>query len=379
MAQVTVEHIVKKFGNVAAVDDVSLSIPDGAFVILVGPSGCGKTSLLRLLAGLEDATSGRIFIGDRDVTRVHPRERDIAMVFQSYALYPHMSVRRNMSFALELKNVGRGEIERRVAAAADILGIRHLLDRQPKQLSGGQRQRVALGRAIVREPSVFLFDEPLSNLDAKLRTAMRGELIRLHKRLGTTVVYVTHDQVEAMTMGQIVVVMKDGAVQQSGAPLDIYREPQNLFVAEFIGSPAMNLLPGRIDPARHHIVADGEILRLPFDESRFAASDAVRSEIIIGIRPEHLAIESAALEAGAAEIEGLVEVVEPLGAETMVEFNCRGTRIMSRIAGDILPTVGEALRLRAELRRFYYFDKASGRRIGSAYRTHAESQTPTRA
>jgi multiple sugar transport system ATP-binding protein len=364
MAQVTVEHIVKKFGNVAAVDDVSLSIPDGAFVILVGPSGCGKTSLLRLLAGLEDATSGRIFIGDRDVTRVHPRERDIAMVFQSYALYPHMSVRRNMSFALELKNVGRGEIERRVAAAADILGIPHLLDRQPKQLSGGQRQRVALGRAIVREPSVFLFDEPLSNLDAKLRTAMRGELIRLHKRLGTTVVYVTHDQVEAMTMGQIVVVMKDGAVQQSGAPLDIYREPQNLFVAEFIGSPAMNLLPGRIDPARRHIVADGEILRLPFDESRFAASDAVRSEIIIGIRPEHLAIESEALEAGAAEIEGLVEVVEPLGAETMVEFNCRGTRIMSRIAGDILPTVGETLRLRAELRRFYYFDKASGRRIG---------------
>ena len=225
MAQVRIENIVKRFGSVLAVNDVSLDIPDGAFVILVGPSGCGKTTLLRLLAGLEEASGGRLWIDEQDVTRVHPRERNIAMVFQSYALYPHMSVRRNMSFALELKKVARAEIDRRVEAAAEILSIGRLLDRQPKQLSGGQRQRVALGRAIVREPSVFLFDEPLSNLDAKLRTAMRGELIRLHKRLGTTIVYVTHDQVEAMTMGEMVVVMKDGVVQQSGSPMEIYRSP----------------------------------------------------------------------------------------------------------------------------------------------------------
>jgi multiple sugar transport system ATP-binding protein len=368
MAQVSIENIVKKFGNVTAVDNVSLEIPDGSFVILVGPSGCGKTTLLRLLAGLEDATSGRILIGDKDVTRVHPRERDIAMVFQSYALYPHMSVRRNMSFALELKKVAASEIERRIAIASDILGIPQLLDRQPKQLSGGQRQRVALGRAIVREPAVFLFDEPLSNLDAKLRTAMRGELIRLHKRLGTTIVYVTHDQVEAMTMGQIVVVMKDGVVQQYGTPLDIYREPQNLFVAEFIGSPAMNFLPGRIDAARHHIVGDSGTIRLPFDEKRFAASgSAANSEIVIGIRPEHLTIEAEARDLpGSIHMEGLVEVVEPLGAETIVEVNCPGGSVLARVKGDIVPSVGQKLRLGADLARFYYFDKATGRRLGQA-------------
>ncbi|MDB6085404.1 MAG: carbohydrate transporter ATP-binding protein family [Gammaproteobacteria bacterium] len=365
MAQVTVENIVKKFGSVTAVDDVSLKIPDGAFVILVGPSGCGKTSLLRLLAGLEDATSGRILIGDKDVTRVHPRERDIAMVFQSYALYPHMSVRRNMSFALELRKVAAAEIERRVAGAADILGIGHLLDRQPKQLSGGQRQRVALGRAIVREPAVFLFDEPLSNLDAKLRTAMRGELIRLHKRLGTTVVYVTHDQVEAMTMGEIVVVMKDGAVQQAGAPLDIYRDPENLFVAEFIGSPSMNLLRGRADPGQRRVVSDQGGLHLPFDGTLGGERPSASREMVIGIRPEHLSIGPGPA-AGEVALEGVVEVVEPLGAETMVEFNCSGVRILARITGDVLPAVGETLRLCAELRRFYFFDAATGERIPPA-------------
>ncbi len=243
MSDVRIRDITKKFlGGFTAVDKVSLDIPSGKFVVLVGPSGCGKTTLLRLIAGLEEANSGQIWIGDRDVTDVHPRERDIAMVFQSYALYPHMSVRRNMGFALEIKKVPADEIARRIQGASELLGIGKLLDRQPRQLSGGQRQRVALGRAIVRDPAVFLFDEPLSNLDAKLRASMRSELIKLHKRLGSTIVYVTHDQVEAMTMGQLVVVMKDGVIQQVGTPLEVYRNPKNVFVAEFIGSPAMNLV-----------------------------------------------------------------------------------------------------------------------------------------
>ena len=308
MARVKIENVVKRFGRVTAVNDVSLDIPDGAFVILVGPSGCGKTTLLRLLAGLEEASSGKLWIGDRDVTRVHPRERNIAMVFQSYALYPHMSVRRNMSFALELKKVPSAEIERRVGVAAEILGIESLLDRQPKQLSGGQRQRVALGRAIVREPLVFLFDEPLSNLDAKLRTAMRGELIRLHKRLGTTIVYVTHDQVEAMTMGQVVVVMKDGIVQQSGAPMDIYHSPHNIFVAEFIGSPAMNFLPGRIDVSRRAAVSDDEVVSIPVADSVVDAINASNTtKIVIGIRPEHLAVVKESDHGGdACRLDGIV-------------------------------------------------------------------------
>jgi multiple sugar transport system ATP-binding protein len=365
MAQVRIENIVKRFGSVLAVNDVSLDIPDGAFVILVGPSGCGKTTLLRLLAGLEEASGGRLWIDEQDVTRVHPRERNIAMVFQSYALYPHMSVRRNMSFALELKKVARAEIDRRVEAAAEILSIGSLLDRQPKQLSGGQRQRVALGRAIVREPSVFLFDEPLSNLDAKLRTAMRGELIRLHKRLGTTIVYVTHDQVEAMTMGEMVVVMKDGVVQQSGSPMEIYRSPDNIFVAEFIGSPAMNFIAGRIDVPKQSAIGDDNVIEIPVGDSILRTiGKAARPEVVIGIRPEHLTVASPS-DSGrhALRIECTVEVVEPLGAETMVEVNCRGKRLLSRIKGDTLPTVGEKLILYADRDRFFYFDKETGRRL----------------
>jgi ABC-type sugar transport system ATPase subunit len=351
---------------VTAVNNVSLDIPDGSFVVLVGPSGCGKTTLLRLLAGLEDATGGRLLIGGRDVTRVHPRERDIAMVFQSYALYPHMSVRRNLSFALELKQVPEKEIERRVGIASEILGIGTLLNRQPKQLSGGQRQRVALGRAIVREPSVFLFDEPLSNLDAKLRTAMRGELIKLHKRLGTTIVYVTHDQVEAMTMGQMVVVMKDGIVQQYGAPMEIYRNPRNLFVAEFIGSPAMNFLSGRFDILKRQALSTGGVFELPLDERMIrAAGTAVAGDIVIGIRPEHLTVAIEGSESkGDIHFEGTVEVVEPLGAETIIEVNCRGVGLLARVKGEILPEVGQTLNLRAESDHFYYFDKESGERVG---------------
>ncbi len=351
----------KTFGPVVAVNDVTLEIPEGAFAILVGPSGCGKTTLLRMIAGLEEVSAGAIHIAERDVTWIPARERDLAMVFQSYALYPHMSVRRNLSFALELKKLPGAEIERRINAVADILGIRDLLERRPKQLSGGQRQRVALGRAIVREPAVFLFDEPLSNLDAKLRTAMRSELIKLHKRLRTTIVYVTHDQIEAMTMGEIVVVMKDGVIQQQGTPLDIYRDPANLFVAEFIGSPAMNFLPGSFDPARDEAIVLRGAGRLRIDPALGRAVAAAKGNVVFGIRPEHLLL--AAPAGGATTLEGLVEVVEPLGAETIVEVSLGGEPLTARIKGDVLPQVGRTLPLHIEPRNIYAFDAGTGQRI----------------
>lgn len=366
MAEVSLENIVKRFGNVKAVNSVSIDIPDGAFVILVGPSGCGKTTLLRLLAGLETATEGRITIGGRDVTNVHPRERDIAMVFQSYALYPHMSVRRNMAFALELKKVSPDEIGRRVSMASELLGISSLLDRRPKELSGGQRQRVALGRAIVREPAVFLFDEPLSNLDAKLRTAMRSELIKLHNRLGTTIVYVTHDQVEAMTMGQLVVVMKDGVVQQAGSPLEIYHNPQNAFVAEFIGSPAMNFLTGRVVKERKEISVGEGVFSIPLPDGAFA--DLARidgSEIVVGVRPEHLNIGGRPVEGLGPVVmsKGAIEVVEPLGAETITEVKCQGLSLIVRLSGERLLKIGEPVTLTAGINRFFFFDRITGKRL----------------
>ena len=356
MAGIRIENVHKAFGKVAAVAGVSLKIPDGAFVILVGPSGCGKTTLLRLLAGLEEVSEGRLFIGDSEVTATPARDRDIAMVFQSYALYPHMTVRRNLSFALELRKLPQAEIERRVATAAQILGIGELLERRPKQLSGGQRQRVALGRAIVREPSAFLFDEPLSNLDAKLRTSMRSELIKLHKRLGTTIVYVTHDQVEAMTMGELVVVMKDGVIQQQGAPLEIYNDPVNRFVAEFIGSPAMNFFDGAVEPASGRVVAaNGLELRLP---PGLAEDDPV----VFGLRPEHLALE---VRPGFQSLDGVIEVTEPLGAETIVEVNVRGTSLTARLRGEQVPVAGSSIRLHVDPARLYLFHRDSGQRLGA--------------
>jgi multiple sugar transport system ATP-binding protein len=357
MAGIRIDSVRKTFGKVDAVAGVSLDIPDGAFVILVGPSGCGKTTLLRLLAGLEEVTSGHLFIGDAEVTETPARDRDIAMVFQSYALYPHMNVRRNLSFALELRKIAQEEIDRRVGLAADILGISHLLDRRPKQLSGGQRQRVALGRAIVREPAAFLFDEPLSNLDAKLRSSMRSELIKLHKRLGTTIVYVTHDQVEAMTMGELVVVMKDGVIQQQGAPLEIYNNPVNLFVAEFIGSPAMNFLRGTAEGGR--VMAPGG-LSLPLPREVPAEAD-----FVVGLRPEHLAVEP---QAGFQPLDSRVEVVEPLGAETIVEISVASATssaatLTARIRGETVPAVGSALRFHIDPARLYLFDRKTGDRL----------------
>ncbi len=321
MSGVQLEKLSKRFGDRVIVKEVTIDVADGEFLVLVGPSGCGKTTTLRMLAGLEDATGGAIRIGDRDVTNLAPRLRNVAMVFQSYALYPHKTVRENMEFALKLAKLPRPEIAARVNAAADILGLAEMLNAKPKTLSGGQRQRVALGRAIVREPDVFLFDEPLSNLDAKLRNAMRSELVRLHHRLGATMIYVTHDQVEAMTMGDRIVVMNDGIVQQIGKPLEVYDDPANLFVAGFIGTPAMNIIGRSV----LGFEIGGRTMSLP--EGHPATSSAAA---FVGVRPEHLRIEPKPSKMPGT---GRVVAIEHLGPETIVEIDadagaliCRGPR-----------------------------------------------------
>ncbi|MFL5170487.1 MAG: ABC transporter ATP-binding protein, partial [Microvirga sp.] len=320
MAGVEIRNVRKAFGATQVIHGVSIDIVDGEFVILVGPSGCGKSTLLRMIAGLENISGGEIRIGERVVNNVPPKERDIAMVFQNYALYPHMTVADNMGFSLKLRKAPKSEIDARVKRAAEILGLIPLLERYPRQLSGGQRQRVAMGRAIVRDPQVFLFDEPLSNLDAKLRVAMRAEIKELHQRLQTTTVYVTHDQIEAMTMADKIVVMHDGVVEQIGAPLELYDRPVNLFVAGFIGSPAMNFVDAtlrRADGSAVAVAADGTQLPVPPD---VAGQDG--QPIVYGIRPEHLEFVPAG--------QGLsvdVVVVEPTGAETLVVSRLAGTEI----------------------------------------------------
>src|SRR5436190_798285 len=311
MAEIEIEHVSKVFaGDVYAVNDVSLRIDDGEFMVLVGPSGCGKSPLLRSIAGLEEVSAGRIVIGGRDVTDAAPRDRDIAMVFQSYALYPHMTVRQNLGYGLKVRKTAKDETARRVEEVARMLGLEELLDRRPAALSGGQRQRVAMGRAIVREPAAFLLDEPLSNLDAKLRTTMRAELSRLHERLGVTTVYVTHDQVEAMTLGQRVAVLRDGVVQQFDAPQELFRRPVNLFVAAFIGSPAMNLVGARVDGDRVHFA--GHSLPLP---ARVPAGD-----VVLGLRPSAFELEGPRTDPELARISVDAEVVEELGDEAIVTF-----------------------------------------------------------
>src|SRR6516164_9365391 len=295
MAKVLLEQVSKQFGNVLAVNNVTLDVPDRQFTVLVGPSGCGKTTCLRLIAGLEESTAGNIYIGERLVNDVAPKDRDIAMVFQNYALYPHMTVYDNMAFGLRLRKYPRPEIDRRVKEAAEMLGIQELLKRKPRQLSGGQRQRVALGRAIVRHPRVFLFDEPLSNLDAKLLVQMRVELKKLHDRLGTTAIYVTHDQVEAMTLGDRVVVMKDGLVQQVGEPLELYNNPANKFVAGFIGSPSMNFASVTVTEANGSLIVEnaGLCIKLPVETAQRLRGHIGR-EITLGVRPEDLTVASSA-------------------------------------------------------------------------------------
>ena len=357
MASVTISAVKKRFGDVQVLHGVDIAIPDSSFTVLVGPSGCGKSTLLRMIAGLENISDGEVRIGDRVVNLVPPKARDIAMVFQNYALYPHMTVRDNMAFSLALAKTPLDEINQRVGKAAAILGLDTLLERFPRQLSGGQRQRVAMGRAIVRNPQVFLFDEPLSNLDAKLRVAMRTEIKELHQRLRTTSIYVTHDQIEAMTMADQIVVMHDGRIEQIGSPLDLYDHPANHFVAGFIGSPAMNFVAGTVrgGAAAHLEAADGARLPLPGDTR---ASDGMA--VIYGIRPEHLDMADNDDSTGfAAE----VVVVEPTGSETQVFVRLGAQEIVAvfRERHEFKP--GQKVRLRPRGPLAHLFDPTSGQRI----------------
>ena len=357
VAKVQLENLTKKFGPVTAVNDVTLEIPDKQFTVLVGPSGCGKTTCLRLVAGLEEATGGNIYIGDRRVNDVPPKDRDIAMVFQNYALYPHMSVYDNMAFGLRLRKYPKSEIDRRVKEAADLLGIEGLLHRKPKQLSGGQRQRVALGRAIVRDPQVFLMDEPLSNLDAKLRVHTRAEIKKLHARLQTTTIYVTHDQVEAMTMGDRIVVMHDGVVQQTDTPLNLYGKPANLFVAGFIGSPAMNFLPGRLTQRDSKVEVDAGAFRLPVPEDiAREAREWVGKEIIFGIRPEDIQDRALWRDAPAEwTVRALVDVHEPLGSDIILYLSAGDQSVIARVDAHSEAQMGRPVDVVFNMRKMHLF------------------------
>jgi multiple sugar transport system ATP-binding protein len=349
VASVEIRNIRKNFGTVPVIHGVSIEIQDGEFVILVGPSGCGKSTLLRMIAGLESVSGGELRIGPKVVNDVPPKERDIAMVFQNYALYPHMTVADNMAFSLKLKRAPKTEIKSRVDRAAEILGLGKLLDRYPRQLSGGQRQRVAMGRAIVRDPQVFLFDEPLSNLDAKLRVAMRTEIKALHQRLKTTTIYVTHDQIEAMTMADKIVVMHDGVVEQVGAPLELYDSPANLFVAGFIGSPAMNFLEGKI---RSSGFAMGDLI-LPVSDAPMAS---IGRPAYYGIRPEHFRLRQDGIPAE-------VVVVEPTGSETQVVAKAGGREITCVFRERVLAKPGEIIHVAPDPALVHLFDKVTERRI----------------
>ena len=356
MASVTIQAVRKSFGTTPVLHGIDLAIADGSLTVLVGPSGCGKTTLLRLIAGLEPVDGGEIRIGERRVNGLPPKERNIAMVFQNYALYPHMTVRENLVFALMLAKMNRAEADRRVARAVEILALDALLDRYPRQLSGGQRQRVAMGRAMVRDPQVFLFDEPLSNLDAQLRVAMRSEIKDLHQRLGTTSVYVTHDQIEAMTMGDQIVVMRDGRVEQAGQPLELYDHPANRYVAGFIGSPAMNFLPGTLKrsasgPARVEL-SDGTQLDAPP-----GAGGADGQAVVYGTRPEHLTL------VGEGGLAARIAVLEPTGMDTFVACRHPGGELSAVFRERHAFAPGMTIRLQPDLQRAHLFDAATGERL----------------
>ena len=373
MARVVLKNVTKRFPGVEApaVDNVSLEARDGEFLVLVGPSGCGKSTTLRLVAGLEEATSGDIIIGERKVNDVPPKDRDIAMIFQNYALYPHMTVYQNMGFGLKMRKFPKAEIDASVRKAADILGISDLLDRKPKALSGGQRQRVAVGRAIVREPEVFLFDEPLSNLDANMRVTMRNEICKLHRQLKTTMIYVTHDQVEAMTMGDRIVVMDQGRVQQIDEPDALYRRPCNKFVAQFIGSPSMNFIAGRLS------TGDGALF---FDEGTFRlalpadCADRLRGregqDVILGLRPEDFSERPATEEGGSpdqavqpVQITAQVENREPLGAELILYLSAGASSIRVRLGSDATGEIGKPKTLFLNMAKAHFFDASTEERI----------------
>ncbi len=362
MANVRLEGVRKIYqdGGHVAVHSVDLEVADGEFVVLVGPSGCGKSTTLRMIAGLESITAGRLYIGDRLVNDVPPKERDIAMVFQNYALYPHMSVRENLAFALKLRRLPAAEIDTRVRRAAETLGLMDVLDRKPRQLSGGQRQRVAVGRAIVRDPEVFLFDEPLSNLDAKLRVQTRREIAKLHRELGATMIYVTHDQVEAMTLGDRIVVMNAGRVQQVDSPLALYDRPANRFVAGFIGSPAMNFVEGSVSSdggSRSFVSADGAIT-IPLPDL-VASSAGANVPVVFGIRPEEVEVGGA--DGGRpGSIPARVDLVEPLGNETFVHASVGTHVVTARFAGRDLPALGSPVGLRVDPLKAHWFDAGTG-------------------
>jgi multiple sugar transport system ATP-binding protein len=362
MAQVILKKVVKTFEKTEVVHGIDLDIPHKEFVVLVGPSGCGKSTTLRMIAGLEEVTRGDIYIGDRLVNNVPPKDRDIAMVFQNYALYPHMTVYENMSFGLKLRKIPKPEIDRRVREAAEILNIGELLDRRPKQLSGGQRQRVAMGRAIVRHPQVFLFDEPLSNLDAKLRVQMRTEIKKLHQKVNTTIIYVTHDQVEAMTLADRIVVMNAGNIEQIGTPQEMYETPATKFVAGFIGSPSMNFINSRlVEDAGALWVQLDEGLRLRVPKSREARYRShLGKDLIFGIRPEHLTEKRpAAHETDMQTFEAKVEVTEPLGVDTMVFFSVKGQDICARCTPQEVKRVGELMPFMADMSKMHMIDPAT--------------------
>ena len=356
MAKVTLKGITKRFGDVVAVRDVDLEIADGEFLVLVGPSGCGKSTTLRMVAGLEEISDGEISIGGKRINDVHPKDRDIAMVFQSYALYPHMNVKTNMSFGLKMRRMKKAEIETRVSKAAEVLELTDLLERKPKELSGGQRQRVAMGRAIVRDPKVFLFDEPLSNLDAKLRVQMRAEIAKMHQRIGTTIIYVTHDQVEAMTLADRIVIMDGGVVKQVGTPLEVFEHPQNRFVAGFIGSPAMNFIACTLEEGP---LLRGEGFEISIPETHRRAVEGRAGEVELGLRPENLKVE--------ASRDGIllaqVDVREPMGAETFLYASHPGGLLTIRDAAHSTVKVGDQVGVVFDMERAHLFDAKTGEAI----------------
>ncbi len=367
MARVELRNVTKVYDNqVVAVRDASLTINDKEFLVLVGPSGCGKSTLLRMIAGLEDITSGEILIDGQVVNDVPPKDRDIAMVFQNYALYPHMTVFENMAFGLKLRKFPREEIERRVREAAEILGLTEFLSRKPKALSGGQRQRVALGRAIVRKPKVFLFDEPLSNLDAKLRVQMRIEISRLHQRLQTTMIYVTHDQIEAMTMGDRIVVMKDGVIQQVDTPMTLYNNPVNLFVAGFIGSPAMNFITGHIVKKDGALRFESPVFSFTVpEEHQTSLTPYIGLEVILGVRPEHIADVRLHSTGELTEPQTITaEVVEPIGNEMFVYFSANNQNYCMRVSTETVYRPGEEITVGLVKKHVYFFDPNTEKRIG---------------
>jgi multiple sugar transport system ATP-binding protein len=364
MAGVVFKNVAKRYGEVSIIEGLNLDIRDHEFMVLVGPSGCGKSTALRMIAGLEEISAGSLSIGERVVNELPPKERDVAMVFQNYALYPHMNIRENLEFGLKIRKTPKPEMDRLVNEAAEVLGISHLLERKPKQLSGGQRQRVALGRAIVRKPAVFLFDEPLSNLDAKLRVQMRSEIKKLQQRLGVTSVYVTHDQIEAMTMGHRIAVMKDGKLQQLGTPLEVYERPTNIFVAQFIGSPPMSFITATLSANGEGL--EGEGFQLPVPQSlRPVTAGKGGRKLKVGLRPDNMVSPAVAARGETASVEVKVELVEPLGNELIVHSRLAEHPLVFRLPPQHVPETGARLRVVVELEALHLFDAGTEQRLSA--------------